>query len=260
MDIGLRRMRPPAPVFPAGAHDSHGWQVDTPWHHHDMHQLLYAFEGSVEVEGHRGRYKIPHQFAAWIPAGAVHRTTIQKVASGSVFLAPAMVACDDDAPRVIVAPVMMREMILHAMRWPVERVEDDAVSGAFFQAFAALCGEWIAQEVKLVLPASVDPRIKAIIAHTRKHIAEVTLAGLCRAIAMSERSLRRHFRAALGISWEEYRFRLRLCLAIDALEDSDRPIASVAADVGYDDPAAFARAFRAVMGLSPSDYRRRKCG
>jgi AraC-like DNA-binding protein len=256
MDIGLRSMRSPGSTQRAGAHSSDGWQVATPWHFHDMHQLLYAFEGAVEVEGRRGCYKIPHQFAAWIPAGAVHRTTIQKIASGSVFLDPAMVACAEDAPRVIPAPPILREMVMHAMRWPLGRAED-ATGTAYFEAFAALCAEWIAAEVALVLPSSRDARIAAIMDHTRVHIATVTLADVCRAAAMSERSLRRHFRAATGLSWEAYRHRLRLCLAIDALEVDGEPIGAVAAAVGYDDPAAFARAFRAVMGMAPGAYRRR---
>jgi hypothetical protein len=45
----------------------YGMQVDTDWHHHDMHQLLYAFDGSVEIKGEDARYLVPHQFAAWIP-------------------------------------------------------------------------------------------------------------------------------------------------------------------------------------------------
>src|SRR5262245_49111259 len=91
MHIGLVAMRDPAVAVHGGAHNSDGWEVDSPWHFHDMHQLLYAFAGSVDVEGEEGSHRIPNQFAAWIPAGATHRTRIQKVRSGSVFLSAELV-------------------------------------------------------------------------------------------------------------------------------------------------------------------------
>lgn len=255
MDVRLIPMRALDNLLRAGAHSSDGWDVDTFWHKHDMHQLLYAFDGAVEVEGRAARYKVPRQFAMWIPAGTVHRTRIQKVPSGSVFLSADMVDSPAGDPRVIVAPRVMREMIIHAMRWPFDRVADD-VSTIYFDCFAKLCSEWISAEVPIALPASTDQRIAAILDFTSAHIAQVSLVDVCQAVGMSERSLRRHFRAGVGMTWEEYRQRLRIYLAIEALDRGDRSVGSIAADVGYESPAAFAKMFRTVMGIGPSDYRK----
>ena len=52
-------------------------------------------------------------------------------------------------------------------------------------------------------------------------------------MGLSERSLRRHFSRDVGISWEDYRTRLRMILAIDALDTTAKPIGSIAADIGY---------------------------
>ena len=239
----------------AGAHCSDDWSVITPWHYHDMHQLLYAFEGAVEVEGLQGHYKVPRQFAVWIPAGAVHRTSIQRIPSGSVFLSPQLLPCAMAAPRVIAAPTLLREMVMHAMRWPLDRVGDE-MSEAYFTCFARLCEEWIAESVNLLLPSSTDARIAAVMAHTEQKIATVTLADVCRAAHMSGRTLRRHFHKAAGMSWEEYRQRLRICLALEALDSTTNPIGEIAATLGYENPAAFARAFRSTTGLAPRDYRK----
>jgi len=238
----------------AGAHCSDGWDVVTPWHYHDMHQLLYAFDGAVEVEGLHGHYKVPRQFAVWIPAGAVHRTTIQRIASGSVFLCPALLPCAMGTPRVIAAPALLREMVMHAMRWPLER-DADAVSEAYFTCFARLCEGWIAEDVDLLLPSSTDAHIAAIMAHTNANIATVTLADVCREAHMSERTLRRHFKKSAGMSWEDYRQRLRICRALAALDGTAQSIGEIAADVGYENQAAFARAFRGTTGLAPREYR-----
>ena len=256
MDARLIPMRAADNTLPAGAHCSDGWDVATPWHYHDMHQLLYAFDGAVEVEGEHGRYKVPRQFAVWIPAGAVHRTTIQKIASGSVFLSPELLPCATATPRVIAAPVLLREMVMHAMHWPLDRAED-AVSEAYFTCFARLCEGWIAEDVKLLLPSSSDERVGAVMNYTKSHIASVTFADVCRHANMSARTLRRQFQKSAGMTWEDYRLRLRMGLALDALEHSARRIGEIAAEVGYDNQAAFARAFRSVTGMAPREYRRR---
>ncbi len=255
MKVHIVSMRDPTSTLRAGAHSSTGMDIETPWHYHDMHQVIYAFEGSVEVEDLAARHKVPHQFAVWIPAGAVHRTHIQKVRSGSVFLHAGMVPSPGSRLRVLPVSSLMREMIIEAMRWPIDGAED-AVGRAYFDCFARLCGEWITREVKLALPASSDPRINAIMKHTRDHLAEITLRELCRKVAMSERTLRRRFSSAVGMTWEEFRLRLRMCEAIDLLETTGKPVGVIAAEVGYASQAAFAKAFKGIMGVEPSVYRR----
>lgn len=256
-DIGLVPMRDAAVAVAGGAHDSDGWQVDTPWHFHDMHQLLYAFAGSVDVEGSSGSHRIPHQFAAWIPAGVVHRTRIQQVRSGSVFLSSELVPEAGDRVRVIRAPALLREMVIHAMRWPLERPEV-AESHAYFFCMAALCPDWIADEVPLVLPTARDPRIERVMDATRNALASITLPMACETGGLSERSLRRRFKSETGMSWDAYRRRLRVHEAIALLDGSNRTVGCIASDVGYENQAAFAKAFRSVMGVAPAEYRAMK--
>lgn len=257
MEVDLSPMRPRDSAIQAGAYSSDGLDMETPWHYHDLHQVIYAFEDSVEVVVPHARYKVPHQFAGWIPAGTAHRTAIRKVRSGSVFLAPTMLQSPVDGVRVIPVSNLMREMIIYAMRWPLSG-ENDASRQTYFACFAMLCRDWLAHEVTLVLPSSDDPRISAIAEFTRARLAEVNLQMLCDAFATSPRSLRRHFQKAMGMSWEEYRLRLRIYSAIDELDSTTKPIGVVAADVGYSSQAAFAKAFRAIMGISPAAYRNQR--
>lgn len=255
MQAPLSPMRSADSVMKAGAFSSDGLEIETPWHFHDLHQLLYAFEDSVEVESQFARYKVPHQFAAWIPAGTVHRTAIQNVRSGSVFLSTDMLDVPANSLRVIPVSNLMREMVIHAMRWPIDG-EDDDFSRAYFTCFAKLCSEWVSREVTLVLPSSDDPRINAIIKFTGANLQSVALADVCKVVGMSERSLRRHFQKAMGISWEDFRLRLRMYTAIDYLDSTSKPIGVIAAEVGYTSQTAFARAFKAIMGIGPTAYRR----
>jgi AraC-like DNA-binding protein len=249
-------MAPPHARRQAGAHISDGMNVDGPWHVHDMHQLLYAFEGTVEVESEHSRFLVPCQLAAWIPAGVVHRTRIHYVRSGSVFFQPGMIAEPGSRLRVVLVPPLMREMLMGAMRWPITEPEQP-IGRTYFEALAMLCNEWIQSETRLALPTSADPRLRRAMDFTRENLADVDLACVCRIAGLSERSLRRHFFAATAMTWEEYRRRSRVARAIALLGDTALTISAIAGQVGFTSQGAFAKAFRASIGERPSNYRKR---
>jgi AraC-like DNA-binding protein len=229
--------------------------VDLRWHYHDMHKLLYAFEGATEVESTRGRNLVPRQLAAWIPAGVPHCTSIHGISWVSVFLAPDMLHDPEQRVRTVLVSSLMREMMREAMRWPIDDAENP-VRVAFFAAMAKLCGEWIGREAQLFLPTSKDPRVQRALDHTSRRM-DLNLPEVCRHAGMSVRSLRRHLKDETGMTWEEYRHRSRLLQAISLLGETDEPIGEIAARCGFDSPSGFAKGFRQEMGESPRDYRQR---
>ena len=259
LDIGLVTLVDPKVRPPAGAIIQDRYDLDCPWHHHDMHQIQYAFEGAITLEDPHGRHLLPRSLAGWIPAGVTHRDSVRKVRSVSLLLSPEMVPDAGDRVRVIRVSPLMREMIATAVRWPIDQPQDET-GQAFFSAFARLCREWITDEAPFTLPTSTDPALQAAIAHTRANLADATFAEVCRAAGQSERSLRRRFRAGLGTGWENYRRRARLLSAIEALGRNDRSITQVAADVGFESPSAFSKAFHQLTGETPRAFRLRSLG
>lgn len=231
------------------------YDVDSHWHTHDMHQLHYAFEGSIVVEDALARHFLPRQLAAWIPAGVAHRTTNRRVRSGCVLLAPQMMADPGGRVRIVVVSSLMREMVKGAMRWPLSQPLDP-VGQSYFEAFAALCGEWIQDEARLALPTSADPALAAAMDHTRANLAQATAQSASRAASLSERSLRRRFQAIAGLTWEDYRRRARIFAALDLLTGSKLPMSAIALEIGFDSQSAFAKAFRLMLGCTPQTYRR----
>jgi AraC-like DNA-binding protein len=232
------------------------FDLDTPWHCHDMHQLQYAFDGAIEVEDERARHLLPRTLAAWIPAGVAHRTSLHRVRSGSVLFAPAAVQPAGDRVRILEVSSLMREMILAAMRWPLQEPQD-ATGRAYFAALALLCAEWIKKETPLSLPTARDPAVRAALAYTRAHLADGELGAVCRSVSLSERTLRRRLRQELGITWNEYRRRARLLAAATLLSDTALPVGRIAEQVGFESQSALAKAFRSLMGLSPRAFRAR---
>ncbi len=75
------------------------------------------------------------------------------------------------------------------------------------------------------------------------------------AASTSTRTLQRHLRAH-GVSYSDIIDQARIRVATEWLANSEMPIAEIAAEVGYSDPAHFSRAFRRRAGISPQQYRR----
>ncbi len=249
-------MRSGSPVR-AGAWPEDADDLVTPWHTHELHQLLYAFEGVAEVESAGVRHVLPPQQAAWIPAGLSHRTTLRRVRSVAVFFEPSMVDDRGERVRVIAAGAPVREMIVYATRWPIDRPASDPTADAFFAALALLATEWLDDEAPLHLPTSSSPTVATAMAYTQDHLADADERAVCTAAGVSERSLRRQFRADTGMSWQEYRTTSRVLRAMTMLAETDVTVLDAAVAVGFESLSGFNRAFLRLTGERPSEYRRR---
>ena len=85
-----------------------------------------------------------------------------------------------------------------------------------------------------------------------------TLAGLSRGAGLSRTRLHERFVHLLGQPPMQYLTRWRMQLAAVRLRDTDAKHAQIALDVGYDSEAAFSRAFKREVGVSPAEWRRTK--
>jgi AraC-like DNA-binding protein/quercetin dioxygenase-like cupin family protein len=243
----------------AGTYPMAATDLVTGWHTHDLHQIEYACQGIVEVETAAARYLLPPQQAVWIPAGLNHCTSIRDVRTVSVFFEPegfrAPLAEPSRAQVITVAPVL-REMILHAERWSILRETSDRAADEYFTALGQIVAEALEAEAPLFLPASSDPLTAAVMKYTDAHLRDVTVLAACRAVGISERTLRRHFTAVTGMTWRDYLLRSRLLRAMTALTEQDATVLEISHQVGFDSVSAFARAFRRLTGQSPTQYRR----
>lgn len=102
-------------------------------------------------------------------------------------------------------------------------------------ALIASCQEWVA----------------------RHYDEESPVSAMARASGLPERSFKRRFRNATGMSPLEYVHTLRLEESKHLLESGDAPIEAVANEVGYADASFFGRLFRRNVGMTPAQYRRR---
>jgi AraC-like DNA-binding protein len=149
----------------------------------------------------------------------------------------------------------MREMLREAKRWPLQD-DDTPLRQAFFDAMGHFCSEWITAEADLFLPTCHDPRLQRALDFTALQ-TEARLAEICRHAGLSERTLRRRLKTETGLTWEAFRQRQRLLVAVHLLSETNEPVGAVAARCGFESPSSFAKAFRLMLGETPSQFRAR---
>ena len=152
----------------AGSYAYDGGALVTGWHAHEVHQIEYAIGGVVEVETPAGHYLVPPQQAIWLPAGLEHDTHLNgDVTTLSVLFDPGLIAGHRDRARILAVSPLMREMLLHSLRWPLADSAADPRAERFFLALADVVVDALAAETPLLLPTSDDPLVSSAMRYTR---------------------------------------------------------------------------------------------
>jgi AraC-like DNA-binding protein len=106
-----------------------------------------------------------------------------------------------------------------------------------------------------VRDAHVGRALALLHAHPRR---DWTVEELARSAALSRSALADRFASLVGEPPMQYLMRWRLSLAASALRSSDRPIAQIAEDFGYESESAFNRAFKREFEVPPAAWRRQQ--
>jgi AraC-like DNA-binding protein/quercetin dioxygenase-like cupin family protein len=245
-----------------GSYLYEGGGLITGWHSHEVHQIEYAIGGVVEVETETAHYLLPPQQAAWIPAGLDHQAVMNPdVKTVAVMFDRDLVAAPGDRARILAVSPLIREMMIYALRWPIDRrpgpAQDESIAESFFRTLANLVAEALNHEAPLSLPSSEHPIVAAAMAYTKEHLDSVSADDVGRAVSVSERTLRRLFADTLGMSWRTYLLHARMLRAMALLAAPGQSVQETASSVGFDSLSSFTRAFTQFAGESPSSYRKR---
>ncbi|SDU00405.1 transcriptional regulator, AraC family [Verrucomicrobium sp. GAS474] len=233
------------------------------WHRHANHQLLYAFHGTVRLETAEEVWLLPPHRAAWIPAGARHRTILAGVSLGNVYFDPKRypsLGGERSRIRVFAAPPLLREMIGYSLRWTNKprRAEERRYAADFFATLAQLCRTLCAEpRLPYSLPRIGPDRLRAAAEQALSTPGAAALADVARAAALSERTFRRRFHEAAGMTWREYALRARLLLAMEKLAGGKENVTETALAVGFNSLSAFGKAFAGFTGETPNAFRLR---
>ncbi len=104
------------------------------------------------------------------------------------------------------------------------------------------------------LKALADRRLSRVIAALHGDpAARWTLQAMAGIAGMSRSGFAAHFRQTLGLAPMDYLRKWRMLLAENLLRDGSRPIAAIAAEVGYESESAFSTAFKRIRNMRPRE-------
>lgn len=107
------------------------------------------------------------------------------------------------------------------------------------------------------LGALRDRQIGRAISLVHRHPARPwTIASLAAEVAMSRSAFAARFTTLVGEPAMQYVARWRMHVALEALEDDGATVGELASRLGYRSEAAFARAFKRVIGIPPGAAKR----
>ncbi|WP_299617853.1 helix-turn-helix domain-containing protein, partial [Pelagibius sp.] len=222
------------------------------WHHHTRGQLLYASAGVMTVDTAAGTWVVAPEQAVWIPPGVEHQVIHQQaIAMRTLYIDPVVAAGLPGDCCVLAVPPLLRALILRA----VEIGTDYGPEGPEARIMAVILDELGALEPEpLHLPQPRDPRLlKVTRAMTDDPADGRSLGGWARSAGASERTLARLFVKETGLTFGEWRERLRLMAAVARLAEGEA-VTAVAYDLGYQSPSAFIAMFRRRLGDTPGRY------
>ena len=103
---------------------------------------------------------------------------------------------------------------------------------------------------------SYQERMTRALVHIQTHLDDsLPLDELAGVACFSAFHFHRVFKGMVGESVKEHVRRLRLERAAQRLKTSEQPVTDLAFDAGYETHESFTRAFRAMFGVSPSEFR-----
>ena len=101
------------------------------------------------------------------------------------------------------------------------------------------------------------PNLKFVIEHVKDNISEThTIQDLSAMAELSPYQLDRRMQQIFGLTTGQWVLKQRIDYARFELSETDKPLAEIALDSGYEDQSAFSRQFKKATGLTPSQVRR----
>ncbi|AIZ35487.1 helix-turn-helix transcriptional regulator [Pseudomonas sp. K1(2024)] len=226
----------------------------TPRHQHDWAQFSYAISGVLGVYTSDGSYFAPPQWGVWIPAGLEHEVvTSMQAEMRSLYVRRDACTWGADACQVVEVTPLARELIKQFCQLPAAYPEGDTAEA---RLVAVLLDQLqTLPHVGFSLPL---PRHPGLLALCNALIAAPdraqTLQQWALQLECSDKTLMRLFQRETGLSFRNWRQRMRLLSSL-ALLEAGHSVTEAALGCGYDSTSAYIAAFKQLFGATPGELR-----
>ncbi|WP_166362613.1 AraC family transcriptional regulator [Pseudomonas akapageensis] len=242
----------PAPIFfrtaclPA--------QAAYPRHRHAWGEFVYSFSGVMEIELANHHYLAPPQYGIWLPPEVEHMGFNRHAACHcSLYLAPELCSAMPSSTCALTVTPLVRAILEELRANPVQSPQTDEQERLLRVLVDQLAR---APHAGSYLPSSSDPLLGPVLRALEACPADPrSLPELARAANTTERTLMRRCQRDLGMSFVEWRQRLKVVEAL-ALLEKGQTVETIGLDLGYSSASAFISMFRRMMGTTPDEYRK----
>lgn len=230
-------------------------------HRHAWAQVAWSATGVLRVSAGSHTYIVPPSRAVWIPPGVEHVVTVVEDAElrtlyllqpggrcGPAALDAGVARAGWQQCRVLEVSPLLRELVEQLVEPP-----DDAARGA---CLVALVQDELARArpVPLGVGLPADKRLRALCEAVLDDPARhATLQDWAAGCGASVRTIARLFRQELGTTFAEWRQQVLLAKAL-SMAARKRPMAHIAAELGYASASAFTAMVRRSVGMPPSRF------
>ncbi|WP_262694438.1 AraC family transcriptional regulator [Kordiimonas aquimaris] len=206
-------------------------------HIHERTQFLFATQGTMRARTQYGSWIVPPAYGLLIPGGMEHEVEmLEEVSLRSAYIQPAVMpeACLRTC-RVIQVPLLLSACIDRFASRPLEYDNDDIAGN-----LAAIIIKEIATipPSAMALPFPATPKFQAMTdAMLNNPSIPKSIDDWAFELGMSRRSFTRAFRQDTGLTFDQWRQRLRFQAAAQLIA-SGQPLSRIAPKVGYTSAAA----------------------
>ncbi|UDQ98788.1 helix-turn-helix transcriptional regulator [Lentisphaerota bacterium WC36G] len=226
-------------------------------HSHPRGQLIFAESGIMRVFCEKRSWLVPPTQAVWVPPHYEHQVYFQnKVSLLNIFIDESAVSTLPTSCIVIKVSKLLKELIYKAAK-----IGDNyELNSPEFRLMMVVIDE-IAQAEKdeLFLPLGSDTRLmKTINALLDNPSSQKSLNDYAKHSGASSRTLLRLFKKETGLSFSDWRKRMKLQKAIEILVQG-KSVNEVSCELGYHNSSSFIEMFRKELGLPPVKYLAKNC-
>ncbi|MHC6529372.1 AraC family transcriptional regulator [Vibrio sp. V39_P1S14PM300] len=229
--------------------------TETRVHSHAWGQVQLISGGILEMEAEDTRFLAPPHLAIWVPAGIKHCSYNRKpIEYCSLNIARGLTQHFPEQTSLIkVTPIV--SAIIDDFR---RRHINVAQSEEDVRLVQVLLDQLATQDVQhQFLPSTDNKYLSTILTAVEENPTDNTsLSEWAARVHTTERTLARHCQAELGMSFTEWRLRVRYLFSMELLRKG-HSVKEVALTLGYNQASPFISMFKKYSGQTPEQYKNR---
>jgi AraC family L-rhamnose operon regulatory protein RhaS len=259
---------PTTGVFVLESHHAPDFRMEP--QRHEFLEVFYVLHGAGEFWIENRAHRCKSGDVIVVPSGQVHRIAdlpTSPLALYGICVAPRLWQNEPNlldhipAGRLSVSPMLAAQVRDDLRRLLFEQTLDRPGSKILILGLTLQLLVRLARNTAAVAPVEAATSgyraaMQSYLVELPRRFFEVTdLDHAAAELGMSRRRFTQLFREATGATWGNYLARLRIDYACQLLRESQRAIATVAFECGFEELSSFYRAFKRQTGLTPSAWR-----